>query len=93
MRKGRRADRGDRHQRKIRRDLRKRFPGDKPRLSGKSGEEDGKLPPDLFVETLPGSIKEPEGLLSKALWWLKTHQEQDGSWNDGPCPAAAGSDS
>ncbi len=56
-----------------------------------SGDEDCKLPPDWFVEveTPPGSIKEPEGQLSKVLWWLKTHQEQDGSWNDGPCPAAS----
>lgn len=54
-----------------------------------SGDEDCEPPPDLFVETLPGSIKEPEGLVSQVLWWLKTHQEQDGSWNDGPCPTAS----
>ena len=23
------------------------------------------------------------------LWWLKAHQQKNGSWNDGPCPVAA----
>ena len=25
----------------------------------------------------------------KVLWWLKAHQQKNGSWNDGPCPVAS----
>ena len=30
-----------------------------------------------------------EGAVYEVLWWLKATQQEDGSWNDGPCPVAA----
>lgn len=49
--------------------------------------DDAELPPD-DGEAPPGMVAN-DGAVGKVLWWLKTTQQEDGSWNDGPCPVAA----
>ena len=39
-------------------------------------------------EVKPGMVAN-DGAVGKVLWWLKATQQEDGSWNDGPCPVAA----
>lgn len=46
--------------------------------------EDGEVKPGMDA-----SYEAREGAVYKVLWWLKTTQQKDGSWNDGPCPVAA----
>ncbi len=48
--------------------------------------DDAELPPD-DVEPKPGMVAR-DGAVGKVLWWLKATQQEDGSWNDGPCPVA-----
>ena len=48
--------------------------------------DDSELPPD-DVEPKPGMVAR-DGAVGKVLWWLKATQQEDGSWNDGPCPVA-----
>ena len=48
--------------------------------------DDAELPPD-DVEPKPGTVAR-DGAVGKVLWWLKATQQEDGSWNDGPCPVA-----
>ena len=53
--------------------------------------DDAELPPD-DGEAPPGmdaNYGAREGAVYKVLWWLKATQQEDGSWNDGPCPVAA----
>ena len=53
--------------------------------------DDAELPPD-DGEAPPGMVANDgarEGAVYKVLWWLKATQQEDGSWNDGPCPVAA----
>lgn len=49
--------------------------------------DDVELPPD-DGEAPPGMVAN-DGAVGKVLWWLKATQQEDGSWNDGPCPVAA----
>ena len=49
--------------------------------------DDAELPPD-DVEPKPGMVAR-DGAVGKVLWWLKATQQEDGSWNDGPCPVGA----
>lgn len=49
--------------------------------------DDAELPPD-DGEVPPGMVAN-DGAVGKVLWWLKATQQEDGSWNDGPCPVAA----
>ena len=49
--------------------------------------DDAELPPD-DGEVKPGMVAN-DGAVGKVLWWLKATQQEDGSWNDGPCPVAA----
>ncbi|MBQ3748099.1 MAG: protease inhibitor I42 family protein [Kiritimatiellae bacterium] len=46
--------------------------------------EDGEAPPGMDADYVAR-----EGAVCKVLWWLKATQQEDGSWNDGPCPVAA----
>lgn len=49
--------------------------------------DDAELPPD-DGEVKPGMVAN-DGAVGKVLWWLKATQQEDGSWNDGPCPVVA----
>ena len=51
--------------------------------------EEGDVPnPPENREPTPGTVAE-DPLVINVLWWLKAHQQEDGSWNDGPCPVTA----
>ena len=51
--------------------------------------EEGDVPnPPENCEPTPGTVAE-DPLVINVLWWLKAHQQEDGSWNDGPCPVAS----
>ena len=46
--------------------------------------EDGEVKPGMDADYVAR-----EGAVYKVLWWLKATQQEDGSWNDGPCPVTA----
>ena len=51
-------------------------------------EEAEDLEPPDDCEPTPGTVAE-DPLVINVLWWLKAHQQKNGSWNDGPCPVAS----
>ena len=51
--------------------------------------EEGDVPnPPENCEPTPGTVAVNPSVYN-VLWWLKAHQQKDGSWNDGPCPVAS----
>ena len=51
--------------------------------------EEGDVPnPPENREPTPRTVAE-DPLVINVLWWLKVHQQKNGSWNDGPCPVAS----
>ena len=57
------------------------------KVAAEQDADDAELPPD-DVEPKPGMVAR-DGAVGKVLWWLKATQQEDGSWNDGPCPVGA----
>ena len=51
-------------------------------------EEAEDLEPPDDCESAPGTVAVNPSVYN-VLWWLKTHQQKNGSWNDGPCPVAS----
>ena len=51
-------------------------------------EEGDVLNPPENREPTPGTVAE-DPLVINLLWWLKAHQQKNGSWNDGPCPVVS----
>ena len=51
--------------------------------------EEGDVPnPPENCEPTPGTVAVNPSVYN-VLWWLKAHQQKNGSWNDGPCPVAS----
>ena len=51
-------------------------------------EEAEDLEPPDDCESAPGTVAVDPPVYN-VLWWLKAHQQKNGSWNDGPCPVAS----
>ena len=51
--------------------------------------EEGDVPnPPENRDPTPGTVAVNPSVYN-VLWWLKAHQQKNGSWNDGPCPVAS----
>ena len=51
-------------------------------------EEGDVLNPPENREPTSGTVAVDPSVYN-VLWWLKAHQQKNGSWNDGPCPVAS----
>ena len=51
-------------------------------------EEAEDLEPPDDCEPASGTVAVDPSVYN-VLWWLKTHQQKNGSWDDGPCPVAS----
>ena len=64
-----------------------KFLGPRETLPPPVEEAEDLEPPDDY-ESAPGTVAVDPPVIN-VLWWLKAHQQKNGSWNDGPCPVAS----
>ena len=64
-----------------------KFLGPREKLPLPVEEAEDLEPPD-DCESAPGTVAVNPSVYN-VLWWLKTHQQKNGSWNDGTCPVAS----
>jgi SanA protein len=64
-----------------------KFLGPRETLPPPVEESDDLIPPDDCEPTFGTVAVNPS--VYNVLWWLKAHQQKNGSWNDGPCPVAS----
>lgn len=64
-----------------------KFLGPREKLPLPVEEAEDLEPPD-DCESAPGTVAVDPPVIN-VLWWLKAHQQKNGSWNDGPCPVAS----